>query len=87
MVLLQDDSQFIFLFRKFVSKNINETFYISDSLHKNYKSKVTLPPCLQCSKIVDKLYTTTHIILGTVYPLPLKQVFKEFIQLALPQEN
>ena len=58
----------------FVSSKINKTFYISESLHKNLKTRTILPECLQCSYLVEKLFTTTHTIIGHVFPLPIKQV-------------
>ena len=61
--------------RNFVNTMMSKTFYVSDSLHKNYKSIFKLPACLQCSYLVDLLVETSHILMGHVYPLPVKQVY------------
>ena len=68
------ETYFSAFFRQFINKKLNKTFYISEGLHKNYKAKVLLPPCLQCSYLTDKLFSTTHTILGHVYPLPIIKV-------------
>ena len=60
--------------RSFTNKMMSKTFYVSDILHNNYKRVFKLPPCLQCSYLVDLLVETSHVLMGHVYPLPLKQV-------------
>ena len=60
--------------RNFVTGKMTEAYYLSENMHKNLKAKTALPVCLQCSYLVDLLFSTTHNIIGHVYPLPLKQV-------------
>ena len=60
--------------RNFVTGKMTEAYYLSENMHKNLKAKTLLPGCLQCSYLVDLLFSTTHNIIGHVYPLPLKQV-------------
>ena len=60
--------------RNFVTGKMTEAYYLSENLHKNLKAKTLLPGCLQCSRLVDLLFSTTHNIIGHVYPLPIKQV-------------
>jgi len=57
----------------FTNKMMSKPFYVSDNLHNNYKNIFKLPPCLQCSYLVDLLVETRHVLMGHVYPLPLKQ--------------
>jgi len=59
--------------RNFVTGKMTEAYYLSENMHKNLKAKTLLPGCLQCSYLVDLLFSTTHNIIGHVYPLPLKQ--------------
>ena len=60
--------------RNFVTGKMTEAYYLSENMHKNLKAKTLLPGCLQCSRLADLLFSTTHNIIGHVYPLPLKQV-------------
>ena len=60
--------------RNFVTDKMTEAYYLSENLHKNLKAKTLLPGCLQCSRLADLLFSTTHNIIGHVYPLPVKQV-------------
>lgn len=58
----------------FINEKINKTYYMSEGLHKNLKAKTLLPGCLQCKYLAEKLFVTTHTIIGHVYPLPIIQV-------------
>ena len=60
--------------RNFLTGKMTEAYYLSENIHKNLKAKTPLPGCLQCSRLVDLFFSTTHNIIGHVYPLPLKQV-------------
>ena len=59
---------------QFLNDKVNKTFYMSEGLHKNLKAKTILPGCLQCKYLAEKLFVTTHTIIGHVYPLPIIQV-------------
>ena len=73
--------------RNFVNTMMSKTFYVSDSLHNNYKSIFKLPACLQCSYLVDLLVETSHILMGHVYPLPVKQVDFLVIFFVIPSHS
>ena len=60
--------------RNFLTDKMTGPYYLSEHLHKNLKAKTLLPGCLQCSRLVDLFVSTTHNIIGHVYPLPVKQV-------------
>ena len=71
--------------RNFVTGKMTEAYYLSEKMHKNLKAKTVLPGCLQCSYLADLLFSTTHNIIGHVYPLPVKQVLSlVFLSPVLP---
>ena len=68
---------------QFLNDKINKTYYMSEGLHKNLKAKTILPGCLQCKYLAEKLFVTTHTIIGHVYPLPTIQVISRSLQIII----